>query len=95
MAESNGRTSFFDDDDINVKFDFRKIEKKDSKDLVNVPTVKEPLSRQIGGQTSTFALHQRLMAYYKVPHYLIILLISRLLPKLPKAFWISLSLDLN
>jgi hypothetical protein len=76
MQELNGRTSFFDDDDLNVKFDFRKIEKKDTKDLINSPTVKEPLSRQIGGQTSIFALHGRLMAYYKVPLYHLNLLCS-------------------
>ncbi len=45
MQENNSRSSFFDDDDLNIKFEFRKIEKRDAKDLGNPPICKDGLTR--------------------------------------------------
>jgi hypothetical protein len=68
--QENNRTSFFDDDDLNITFEFRKPEKKDAKDLNSPPTLRDVLTRQNAnsstGQQGYYALHNRLLAYFKV-----------------------------
>jgi serine/threonine protein kinase len=67
--QDNGRSSFFDDDDLNIKFDFRKPEKRDQKDLNLPPTAKDNLIKQSPGSSSSqpgyYALHNRTLAFYK------------------------------
>jgi hypothetical protein len=53
MQENNSRSSFFDDDDLNIKFEFRKPEKRDQKELALPPTVKEFLLFKGPGSSTT------------------------------------------
>jgi hypothetical protein len=70
MQDNSGRNSFFDDDDVNIKFEFRKPEKKDQNLLNLPPTLKDYLLKQSPAsptpQQGYYTLHERLMAYYKV-----------------------------
>ena len=70
QADLKSRTSFFDDDDMNVLFIFKKIDKT-HKD-VDLPSIlRDTLTRQVSGSTTapqqgSYALHNRSLVYYKV-----------------------------
>jgi len=71
MAETGARTSFFDDDDLNIRFEFVKPEKTHFKYLTTQPIVKGPLTRHSSNlepsDKGLYALHTRVLAYYESP----------------------------
>lgn len=73
QPDSKTRTSFFDDDDLNIQFVFKKVEKVHQKDLETPPILRSNLIKQISGsslppQQTSFALHNKLLALYKVSY---------------------------
>lgn len=68
--ESNNRTSFFDDDDLTITFQFQKPSKMSQKDLIVVPVIKTSLYSVVthnkAAQAGYYALHNKALAYYKV-----------------------------
>jgi len=69
QADLKSRTSFFDDDDMNVLFIFKKIDKT-HKDVDLPAILRDTLTRQVSGsntapQQGSYALHNRSLVYYK------------------------------
>jgi len=67
QSDSSARTSFFDDDDLNLKFEFVKPEKSHSKYLVLSPGAKSSLTRADTSEKGFYVLYERILAYYEVP----------------------------
>jgi len=65
QSESSARTSFFDDDDLNLKFEFVKPEKSHLKYLNTSPTIKSALTRADTSERGVYALHERILAFYE------------------------------
>jgi len=70
QSESKNRNSFFDSDDVNVLFIFKKID-KNNKDVELPPIIRDNLSRQVAGSSTapllgSYALHNRSLVFYKV-----------------------------
>jgi len=69
---TNNRASFFDDDDLNIKFDWERLEKSPFKDILNhEPILRDTLSRteansQTVSVTTCFFLYQRCIVQFKV-----------------------------
>jgi len=67
---SNSRSSFFDDDDLSVLFEFLKPNKNHQKDLNLPPILSSTFSvksdRAGFYQQGLYVLHNRTLAYYKV-----------------------------
>lgn len=70
QPEPTPRLSFFDDDDLNIRFDFVKPDKNHLKYLNSPPSIKDPLSRfptnSEPSQNGFYALHTKLLAFYEV-----------------------------
>lgn len=72
MANSpQSRASFFDDDDLNIKFDWEKSEKSPYKDILNQhPILRDNLTRTQANSQSTvpgsYVLYQRCIVQTKV-----------------------------
>ena len=68
--ENNPRTSFFDDDNLNLRFEFVKPEKSHYKYLNSPPVFKSVLARQLTNSDNTekglYVLHNRILALYEV-----------------------------
>ena len=67
QSETSARTSFFDDDDLNLKFEFVKPEKSHLKYLNVSPSLKTALTRADTSEKGVYALHERILAFYEVP----------------------------
>lgn len=75
-APSVGRTSFFDDDNVDIKFDWTKLEKTPYNDVLNQhPLQRDNLTRtQLNGSTSLqcyFLLYSRCIIQFKVDAFLL------------------------
>jgi len=68
QTETNPRTSFFDDDDLNLKFEFGKVERHHEKHLNTPCLIESSLLRQLPDslEKGTYALHSRILVYYEV-----------------------------
>ena len=72
-SESSSRTSFFDDDDLHVTFEFSTPNKNHFKDLISVPILKTTLLRQNPASSAPipglYALHNKTLSSYRVIFY--------------------------
>ena len=68
--ESSSRTSFFDDDDLHLTFDFSAPNKNHFKDLISVPILKTNLLRQSPASSAPipgiYALHNKTLSSFRV-----------------------------
>ena len=67
QSDSSARTSFFDDDDLNLKVEFVKPGKSHSKYLILSPGAKSSLTRADTSEKGFYVLFERILAYYEVP----------------------------
>ena len=69
-TNADSRSSFFDDDDLNVFFEFQKLNKDTVKDLATPILFSSQLMRQLTPTATLsqgfYALHNKTLAYYKV-----------------------------
>jgi len=73
MNTADNRPSFFDDDDLTIRFEFRKPIKGHQKELNQPATVRNHLIKQLPNSTNQFegfyALHNKLLVHYKTKEY--------------------------
>jgi len=69
QADSSNKVSFFDDDDLSIRFEFKKATKAHQKDLNHPCMLKNNLIKQLPNspnqQEGFYALHNKTLAWYK------------------------------